>query len=51
MPHGETADIWHSFFDPETLKRELGARLFTVHTGGPKPDLSDFFSWRDKLDG
>ncbi|MDI6104921.1 LLM class F420-dependent oxidoreductase [Actinoplanes sp. NEAU-A12] len=31
---------------------DLGARLFTVHTGGPAPDLSDlreFLTWRDKL--
>ncbi|MBO3742338.1 LLM class F420-dependent oxidoreductase [Actinoplanes flavus] len=33
---------------------ELGARLFTVHTGGPQPDLTDlrdFLAWRDKLNG
>ncbi|WP_285549836.1 LLM class F420-dependent oxidoreductase [Actinoplanes regularis] len=33
---------------------ELGARLFTIHTGGPKPDLTDlreFITWRDKLNG
>jgi probable F420-dependent oxidoreductase len=31
---------------------ELGARLFTVHTGGPNPDLTElreFLAWRDKL--
>jgi probable F420-dependent oxidoreductase len=31
---------------------ELGARLFTVHVGGPKPDLTElreFLAWRDKL--
>ena len=31
---------------------EIGARLFTVHVGGPSPDLSelrDFLAWRDKL--
>ncbi|MET0414577.1 MAG: LLM class flavin-dependent oxidoreductase, partial [Actinoplanes sp.] len=31
---------------------ELGARLFTVHTGGPSPDLTElreFLAWRDKL--
>jgi probable F420-dependent oxidoreductase len=31
---------------------ELGARLFTVHTGGPKPDLTElreFLTWRDAL--
>jgi probable F420-dependent oxidoreductase len=30
---------------------ELGARLFTIHTGGPKPDLTelrDFLAWRDE---
>ncbi|WP_436520089.1 LLM class F420-dependent oxidoreductase [Actinoplanes sp. HUAS TT8] len=32
--------------------RELGASLFTVSTGGPKPDLTElreFLAWRDKL--
>ncbi|GAA2479537.1 hypothetical protein Ahu01nite_018480 [Winogradskya humida] len=31
---------------------ELGARLFTIHTGGPTPDLTElceFLAWRDKL--
>jgi probable F420-dependent oxidoreductase len=30
---------------------ELGARLFTIHTGGPEPDLTDlreFLAWRDQ---
>src|SRR4051812_33997533 len=32
----------------------LGARLFTVHTGGPEPDLTElreFLAWRDKMNG
>ncbi|MFC4070853.1 LLM class F420-dependent oxidoreductase [Actinoplanes subglobosus] len=31
---------------------ELGARLFTIHTGGPTPDLTElreFLAWRDKI--
>ncbi|MEU4620850.1 LLM class F420-dependent oxidoreductase [Actinoplanes sp. NPDC023801] len=31
---------------------EIGARLFTIHTGGPTPDLTElreFLTWRDKL--
>jgi probable F420-dependent oxidoreductase len=31
---------------------ELGARLFTIHTGGPAPDLTElreFLAWRDKV--
>jgi probable F420-dependent oxidoreductase len=31
---------------------EIGARLFTVHVGGPTPDLTElreFLAWRDKL--
>jgi probable F420-dependent oxidoreductase len=31
---------------------KIGARLFTVHAGGPKPDLTalrEFVAWRDKL--
>jgi probable F420-dependent oxidoreductase len=41
---------------PEERDRmyELGARLFTVSTGGPKPDLTElreFITWRDKLNG
>jgi probable F420-dependent oxidoreductase len=31
---------------------ELGARLFTIHTGGPTPDLTglrEFLAWRDKV--
>ncbi|AEV83406.1 hypothetical protein ACWT_2384 [Actinoplanes sp. SE50] len=30
---------------------ELGARLFTIHTGGPTPDLTElreFLTWRDQ---
>ena len=33
---------------------ELGARLFTIGTGGPTPDLTElreFLAWRDKLNG
>lgn len=31
---------------------ELGAHLFTIHTGDPAPDpteLREFFTWRDNL--
>ncbi len=31
---------------------ELGARLFSVHVGGPSPDLTElreFLAWRDGL--
>ncbi|MCO8274079.1 LLM class F420-dependent oxidoreductase [Actinoplanes sp. TRM 88003] len=40
--------------DSRDRMHELGARLFTVSTGGPQPDLTelrDMLAWRDKTNG
>ncbi|WIM99005.1 LLM class F420-dependent oxidoreductase [Actinoplanes oblitus] len=38
--------------DTREAARELGARMFTVHVGGPKPDLGElreWLTWRDDV--